>query len=223
MELGYVSVRMIEKLCETDIRFMWLLQDEKAPSFMTINIYIDGTKITANANKYSWVWKKSSIKYRQNVFKKITALLEEINNTLMYQGIKFGIRTEYAIEYMEEITEQYVKLTEIKPEVIFRGRGHRKTVEQRNYDKLMEYTEKLKKYAKHIRCIRHNQMEQSVHKGEKKRHKRRYFGNCIDFLRFQPAQIPFEEIGSLYSLLKKQKSFQHLFYVCRQFGCWFIC
>ena len=78
MERGYASVREIEKLCKTDIRFMWLLQENKAPSFMTIDnifaeinqyiflnenadinpVYIDGTKIVANANKYSWVWKK---------------------------------------------------------------------------------------------------------------------------------------------------------------------
>ncbi|MBR3933110.1 MAG: transposase, partial [Clostridia bacterium] len=82
MERGYASVREIEKLCKTDIRFMWLLQENKAPSFMTIDnifaeinqyifsnenvdinhVYIDGTKIIANANKYSWVWKKSCIK-----------------------------------------------------------------------------------------------------------------------------------------------------------------
>lgn len=36
MEHGYVSVREIEKLCKTDIRFMWLLQDNPAPSHMTI-------------------------------------------------------------------------------------------------------------------------------------------------------------------------------------------
>ena len=73
MERGYASVREIEKLCKTDIRFMWLLQENKAPSFMTIDnifaeinqyiflnenadinhVYIDGTKIVANANKYS--------------------------------------------------------------------------------------------------------------------------------------------------------------------------
>ena len=102
MEYSYVSTREIEKLCNNDIRFMWLLQDNPALSHMTINnfmknylvdcmdsilkeinsyifekesvdlshIYIDGTKITANANKYSWIWKKSSIKHRQNVFKK---------------------------------------------------------------------------------------------------------------------------------------------------------
>lgn len=26
------------------------------------HVYIDGTKISANANKYSWVWRKSSVK-----------------------------------------------------------------------------------------------------------------------------------------------------------------
>lgn len=183
MEHGYVSVREIEKLCKTDIRFMWLLQDNDAPSFMTIDnfmnhclsesigdifieinkyifeqenvdinhVYIDGTKLVANANKYSWVWKKSSIKNRKKTFDKVTALLEEINNEIIYQGVRFDIRTEYAIEYLEQITEQYVKLTGIIPSLIVRGRGHHKTKEQRNYDNLVEYTDKLKKYATHIR------------------------------------------------------------------------
>ena len=183
MEHGYVSVREIEKLCKTDIRFMWLLQNNDTPSFMTIDnfmnhclaesisdifieinkyifeqenvdlnhVYIDGTKLVANANKYSWVWKKSSIKNRKKTFDKITALLEEINNEIVYQGVRFDIRTEYAIEYLEQITEQYIKLTGIIPSLIVRGRGHHKTKEQRNYDKLVEYTGKLKKYANHIR------------------------------------------------------------------------
>lgn len=114
------------------------------------HIYIDGTKITANASKYSWVWKKSSVKNRDKVFNKITELLNEINKITSMQGVKFEIRTEYAIEYMKQITEQYVELVCIKPECIVRGKGHRKTPEQRNYDMLVEYTEKLKKYAKHI-------------------------------------------------------------------------
>lgn len=145
MENGYVSTRQIEKLCKTDIRFMWLLQDEKAPSHMTIanfmnnvlcdsienilseinayifekdymdleDVYIDGTKLNANANKYSWVWKKSSIKNRDNTFQKISTLLEEVNGSLALQGIRLRIRKEYAIEYMEQITEEYLKLTGI--------------------------------------------------------------------------------------------------------------
>lgn len=182
MENGYVSTREIEKLCKTDIRFMYLLDEYPAPSHMTIDnfmndclvnnienifneinryifdmekvdlehIYIDGTKLEANANKYSWVWKKSSVNNRKKTFDKVTALLEEINSEIIYQGVKFDIRTEYAIEYLEQITEQYVKLTGIIPSLIVRGRGHHKTKEQRNYDKLVDYTDKLKKYAKHI-------------------------------------------------------------------------
>ena len=182
MEKGYASLREIEKLCKTDIRFMWLLQDESAPSHMTIDnfmneillgniedifaeineyiftkekvdtehIYIDGTKIPANAYKYGWVWKKSCIKNRNKTFKKITTLLNEINSEIEALGIKFGVRTEYAIEYMEQVIEQYIKLMRINPEAIKRGKGHRKTAEQRRYDKLCEYTEKLKQYANHI-------------------------------------------------------------------------
>lgn len=32
--------------------------------------YIDGTKIEANANKYTWVWKKSCITNRNKIFRK---------------------------------------------------------------------------------------------------------------------------------------------------------
>ena len=124
MEFGYVSVREIEKLCKTDIRFMWLLDGHKSPSFMTIDnfmknnlkyeiedvfndinsyifekenvdtehVYIDGTKIKANANKYSWVWKKSSLKNRAKTFIKITALLTEMNKVIAVHSVKFGIR-----------------------------------------------------------------------------------------------------------------------------------
>ena len=104
MENGYVSLWKIEKLCRTDIRYMRLLDEMKAPSFMkfgqfiqqelTANIedifrelnqvifetdsvelehtYIDGTKIEANANKYTWVWKKSCITNRDKVFAKVS-------------------------------------------------------------------------------------------------------------------------------------------------------
>ena len=43
MEKGYASVREIEKLCQTDIRFMWLLQDVSAPSHMIIDNFMNET------------------------------------------------------------------------------------------------------------------------------------------------------------------------------------
>lgn len=258
MEHGYASTREIEKLCKTDIRFMWLLQENKAPSHMTIgkfmkdyledciedilseinsyifkqeqvdtsHIYIDGTKITANANKYSWVWKKSSVKYRQNVFNKITALLEEINQTIILQGVKFEVRTEYAIEYMEQIITQYVKLAGIHPESFVYERGHRKTVEQRNYDKLVEYTEKLKKYAKQISICgdKRNSYSKTDNDATFMRMKRDYMGNdqllpgyniqmgiCDEYIAVFDVKQYASDIDCFVPLMEKFKSI-HGFY-----------
>ena len=41
--------------------------------------YIDGTKIEANANKYSWVWKKSCIKNRDKISEKVSEIIDIIN------------------------------------------------------------------------------------------------------------------------------------------------
>ena len=188
MENGYTSTRQMEKLCKTDIRFMWLLQDNSPPSHMTIDnftrnnlkcsieeifteingyifeqekvdlnhVYIDGTKIRANANMYSWVWKKSCITNRDKTFVKVTDLLAEMNRKICYYGVKFGTREEYAIEYLEEIAAKYADLLDINTINPVRGRGHHKTEEQRQYDKLCEYIVKLKKYAKHIKTCGEN-------------------------------------------------------------------
>jgi transposase len=42
------------------------------------NYFLDGTKIEANANKYSWVWGRSTAKYKARLQKKIHELLEQI-------------------------------------------------------------------------------------------------------------------------------------------------
>ena len=184
MEFGYCSVREIAKLCETDIRFLWLLDEAEAPSHMTISnfiknelsqsiseifgdinsyifekaqvdldhVYIDGTKVEANAQKYTWVWKKSSINSRNNVFSKLNALLTEINETVLAAyRIKFEIRQEYAIEYVEYILGRFLDVTGLKIEDFVYGKGKRKSLEQKQYEKVEECLKKLKKYSDHIR------------------------------------------------------------------------
>lgn len=183
MENGFVSLRQIEKSCKTDIRYMWLLDDMQAPSFVTIgnflrdclkekiediflainkvifekenvdleHTYIDGTKIEANANKYTWVWKKSSEKNRDKTFEKISVLLDEINKEDLAQfGVKIEKRTEYAIEYLQDILKQYKELLNIDVSTFVNGKGKRKTSYQRRYELLQEYTNKLCTYAKNI-------------------------------------------------------------------------
>lgn len=55
--------------------------------------YIDGTKIEANANRYTWVWKKSCTKNRGKVFEKISRLIDAMNQELLgYSGVKLERR-----------------------------------------------------------------------------------------------------------------------------------
>lgn len=212
MENGYVSLRQIEKSCKTDIRYMWLLDDMKAPSFVTLgnfirenltysiqniftqinkvifekenvdleHTYIDGSKFEANANKYTWIWKKSCITNRDKVFKKVTELIEKINNEeLVLLNVKFEKRNEYAIEYLEEMIAKYKELFAIDENTFVYGKGSRKSKQQRNYEVLVEYKERLKNYAKHIEIC--GEKRGSYSKTDKSatfmRIKRDYMGN----------------------------------------------
>ena len=183
MEHGYCSVRFIEKLCETDIRFIWMLEEENAPSHMTISnfihkelsgsidqifndinsyifahekvdtdhVYIDGTKIEANANKYTWVWKKSCIKSRNKVFERLTSLISEMNEAMaVYRRATFDTRQEYTIEYVDYILAGFLKAVGMTEADFVHGKGKRKTSFQRLYEKVLDCRKKLKEYAYRI-------------------------------------------------------------------------
>ena len=183
MEHGYCSTRFIQKLCETDIRFLWILDEEEAPSHMTISnfirkelsgsledifndinsdmfdqlgvdlnhAYIDGTKVETNANKYTWVWKKSCIKSRNHVFEKLSFLLGEINAFMaLYQRAVFEIRQEYAIEYVEYILSTFLEAAGMTEEDFVHGKGKHKGAVQRLYEKVYDCCKKLKSYAQKI-------------------------------------------------------------------------
>ena len=211
MENGYASVREIKKYCKTDIRYMWLLQDNPPPSHMTIDnfmnktmlenidrifadvneyifqkeqvdlnhVYIDGTKISANAGKYSWVWKKSCEKNRIKLFAKITELLENMNAGTALLGVKFDIREEYAIEYLEEILKKYIELVGFDHGKAVHGKGNHKTSEQRLIEKFSEYIERLKKYAERIKICGNdrNSYSKTDHDATFMRMKRDHMGN----------------------------------------------
>lgn len=120
-------------------------------------IFIDGSKIEAFPNKYSWVWKKACITSRNRKFKQVSELLKEINQSLFLPiNTCFAIAEEYQIEDLENYLE---KLSEIKKEESIEfvyGAGKRKTQLQKFYDKLNEIINKLKEYAFKIKqCGEH--------------------------------------------------------------------
>ena len=212
MENGYCSVRQIQKLCETDIRFLWLLDEEEAPSHMTISnfihnelalrideifndvnqylfkqmnvdlehAYIDGTKLEANANKYTWVWKKSCIKSRNTTFAKLNALLTEMNTVMsVCERAVFELRQEYTIEYVEYILKTFLQAIGIGEADFVHGKGKHKSHPQRLYEKVRECCSKLKEYAKKISVCgeKRNSYSKTDHDATFMRFKKDYMKN----------------------------------------------
>lgn len=143
------------------------------------HLYIDGSKFEANANKYSWVWKKATEKSRFRLFDKITHIFEEINEELSCAGVKLSINSEYAPEYIKEAAEKYAEVWQLDEMQFIYGRGHHKTVQQRHYEKLREYAAKLEEYVEKIRICGEgrNSYSKTDHAATFMRIKTDYMGN----------------------------------------------
>ena len=56
------------------------------------NYFLDGTKIEANANKYSWVWAKSTKRYKQKLQEKVKQLIVQIEQVNEAENAEYGER-----------------------------------------------------------------------------------------------------------------------------------
>lgn len=210
MTNGYMSLRELDDSCKVNIRFMYLMDNEK-PSYRTFgyfineiladsiedifndiskkifkeekvdlnHLYIDGSKFEANANKYSWVWKKATEKSRYRLYEKVTILLNEMNDALVWSGLQIQTNTEYVPEELKEILSRYAAIWEIDKNRFIYGKGHRKTLQQRQYEKLQEYIAKLEAYIEKVAICgpERNSYSKTDHSATFMRIKTDYMGN----------------------------------------------
>lgn len=143
------------------------------------HLYIDGTKFEANANKYSWVWKKTTEKSRYRLFEKISSLLQQINEELQFSALKMNVNTEYAPEYLHQAADRYAEFWQLDESKFVSGRGHHKTVQQRNYEKIRQYALKLEEYQEKIHTCgdERNSYSKTDHDATFMRIKTDYMGN----------------------------------------------
>lgn len=110
------------------------------------NLFVDGTKIEANANKYTFVWKKVVNKNEAKMFIKIQSCVESINLTYMTD---FFVNKETLIYDIEKILK-YLEEKRTKEQVQFvHGIGKRKSKLQRFTEELEIFYERQKNYNSH--------------------------------------------------------------------------
>lgn len=97
------------------------------------HLFVDGTKIEANANKYSFVWKKSTTKYETRLHEKLEKRMPEL-------CLKHGVPAD--------TPEALLRGLEQKATAPFvHGRGKRKSELQRDIELLRELLDRKAKYA----------------------------------------------------------------------------
>ena len=80
-------------------------------------LFIDGTKILADANKYSFVWKRNTIRFDQMNRENIYALLTELKEAHQASHIPEG--SNFTLEFLDEIiTRLELRLEDLENEVV---------------------------------------------------------------------------------------------------------
>jgi transposase len=117
-------------------------------------LYIDGTKIEADANKYTFKWRKSIEKHRDKLYLKITKEILQYNEIIQEYGYKsLTVSEKYKTKELEKIVNRLVGLIDHLGIGLVYGKGQRKTPIQRIYDNFKEYSDKLQEYNNDLLII----------------------------------------------------------------------
>ncbi|NGW35124.1 IS1182-like element IS1182 family transposase, partial [Staphylococcus aureus] len=90
-------------------------------------LYIDGTKIEADANKYSFVWKKSILKYKDSLDQKALENYQQMVETKILPELIDDLKDELSIEEIERIRQSL----EEKENQLIEAIDQTETVEER--------------------------------------------------------------------------------------------
>ena len=110
-------------------------------------IFIDGTKIEANANKYTFVWKKAVTKNQAKLLIKLADFVAECEQ--LYD-IKIVYGNVIKIKHLKRLRKKLYALKNAGNITFVHGIGKRKTPLQKSIETLEEALSKLKEYTQKI-------------------------------------------------------------------------
>ena len=113
-------------------------------------IFIDGTKIEANANKYTFVWKKSVTKNQVKLLEKTALLVQESVEAYGLREIWHGQVKE---KHLSKILRKLYKIKDEESIEFVHGSGCRKTQLQKHIELLEEYSARLKEYSRKLEVL----------------------------------------------------------------------
>lgn len=125
-----------------DLFYQFVLKLHQLGEVAFENVFVDGTKIEACANKYSFVWKKTTVKNEAKLQDKVRKLLRSLG----YEKDSAEIIT---IEYMQSVHDKLMKSKQEAGIEFVTGKGKHKTQLQRDVETLEECMEKQATYNRY--------------------------------------------------------------------------
>lgn len=134
-ELFYRVVKAIKELDDID---------------MSVS-FLDGTKFQANANKYTFVWKRAVMKYLNRMQLKITESINDLNDHILLRyGKEFDIKEKYTPKDILEIMDWLMAVAKAE-NIEFKEKSDRKKHPiQRFYNEFIEYETRMLVYLEKI-------------------------------------------------------------------------
>ena len=178
------SCRRIEKLLLRDIHYIWLAGYEKpdfitinrfrnrvkgeinniftqvvlilsSKGFITLDVeYIDGTKIESKANKYTFVWRKSVEKNRAKLMKKISVLLDQVEDVIAQDNtVGKNEKVEFTPSMLTDIISELKESLETPPAPTDKEEKKKCRERERQVKQLEEHLDKLQEYDDHLTAM----------------------------------------------------------------------
>ncbi len=114
------------------------------------NLFVDGTKIEANANRYTFVWKKVVHKNEAKMLVNIQSCIEEINQDYR---TSFKVSKETVLEDLKAPITYLEKKRQEEHVEFVKGIGKRKSKLQKFTEALQEFYNRQEKYDEHNRLF----------------------------------------------------------------------
>ena len=138
-------------------------------------VFIDGTKIEAAANKYTFVWKKAVTKNQTKLLIKLADFVAECEQ--LY-GFKMVSGDTIKMKHVKKLRKKLYALKESENVIFVHGIGKRKTPLQKSIETLEDYLSRLKKYNQQIHiCGGRNSYSKTDHDAAFMRMKEDAMGN----------------------------------------------
>ena len=177
------SCRKIETALKRDIHFIWLAGYEQPDfntinrfrnrvkeeinqvftqlvivlaekGFITLDVeYIDGTKIESKANKYTFVWRKSTEKHRAKLIEKIKVLLEQIDESIAQENAGQENGQSFTPAELMNIAEELNRSLDNEPAPQTKGQKEKAKERKRQIRQLKKHADKLSEYDEKLSTL----------------------------------------------------------------------